>query len=244
LGFAELGSTNLSAMQAAKAAKEGNADRLWIASLAQTRGRGRRGRLWQSEAGNLAASLVNILPKDVADPGLLGFVAALALLRALTSLDMPGGSMRIGLKWPNDVLANGAKLAGILLEAERLKTGELAIIVGIGVNVKSAPENLPYAATCLNQLGIKESARSLFTALSGAWVDVFAIWDNGRGRAQILNEWRANATGIGAPIAVKRAHDEVHGIFEEIDRQGQLVLRQKSGQTTIITAGDVFFSNY
>ncbi len=226
-----------------EAAREGNADRLWIASLAQTKGRGRRGHIWQSERGNLAASLVNILPKDIADPALLGFVAALALVRALGATDMPDPLSRIELKWPNDVLVNGAKLAGVLLEAERIKTGELAIVAGIGVNIKSAPENLPCQATCLARLGLDMDAQGLFTALSGTWVDVFAIWNNGAGRAQILDEWRANVCGIGKPVAVKRAHDEVHGIFETIDGQGQLVVRQKSGQKTIITAGEVFFNN-
>ena len=248
-GFSTLVSTNSSAMQAAR---DGNANRLWIASLAQSKGRGRRGRVWQSEAGNLAASLVIVLPNDIVAPSMLGFVAALALVRALSGAKLSAGSLRaeplraetprIELKWPNDVLANGAKLAGILLEAERIKTGGLAVIAGIGVNIKSAPENLPYKATCLAQLGINEDARSLFTLLSEAFVDVFNIWDNGAGRAQILDEWRANATGMGKAVAVKRAHDEVRGIFEAIEQQGQLVVRQKSGQTTIVTAGDVFFN--
>ncbi len=230
-----------------QAGREGNADRLWVASLAQTSGRGRRGRRWRSETGNLAASLVNVLPKDVADPGLFGFVAALALLRALGAVTKLGegsrGASRFELKWPNDVLANGAKLAGILLEAERVKSGEMVIVAGIGVNVKSAPRDLPYLATSLAELGIDINAKDLFTALSAAWLDVFTIWNNGAGRAQILNEWRANASGIGKFVAVKRAHDEVHGIFETIDSQGQLVVRHKSGQTTIITAGDVFFNH-
>jgi len=243
-GFSSLASTNSLAMEAAReVAREGNADRLWVASLAQTRGRGRRGRYWQSERGNLAASVVNVLPKEVADPSLLGFVAAIALLRALEALDMPDGSCRFELKWPNDVLANGAKLAGILLEAERLANGGLAIVAGIGVNVKTAPQNLSYAATSLAQLGLDIDAQGLFTALSGAWVDVFAIWNNGAGRAEILDEWRANASGIGKPVTVKRAHDEVRGIFEKIDRQGQLVVRQKSGQAITVTAGDVFFNH-
>jgi len=224
----------------------GDADRLWVASLAQTSGRGRRGRRWQSEAGNLAASLVVVLPGE-ADPGLVGFVAALALLRALGDVasrcDPDNPAARFELKWPNDVLANGAKLAGILLEAERLKNGEMAIVAGIGVNVKSAPRDLPYRATSLADLGIDINAQDLFTALSGAWVDIFAIWNNGDGREQILNEWRVNASGMGKPVTVKRARDEVHGIFETIDSQGQLVVRHKSGQTTIITAGDVFFNH-
>ncbi len=226
-----------------EAARKGNADRLWVACLAQTRGRGRRGRIWQSEKGNLAASLVNVLPKDVAHPSLLGFVAAISLLRALGSTKGQTGSASVEVKWPNDVLVNGAKLAGILLEAERLENGELAVVTGIGVNVKSVPRDLPYAATSLAQLGLDINAQGLFTALSGAWADVFTIWDNGAGRAQILDEWRANACGIGESVAVKRAHDEVHGIFETIDEQGQLVVRQKSGQAIIITAGDVFFNH-
>ncbi|VAW20021.1 Biotin--protein ligase [hydrothermal vent metagenome] len=240
MGFATLASTNSSAMEAAR---EGNADRLWVASLAQSKGRGRRGRVWQSEAGNLAASLVNILPKNVADPSLLSFVAALAVVNALEAINMRSVSARFELKWPNDVLANGAKIAGILLEAERLKSGDMLIVTGIGVNVKTAPGDLPYAATSLAQLGIDIDAQGMFEALSDAWVAVFDLWNNGAGKAQILDQWRARATGIGQRVAVKRAHDQVAGIFEAIDGQGQLVVRQKSGQAIIITAGDVFFNH-
>ncbi len=245
LGFETLGSTNAVAKEAARearAARGGSGDRLWVASLAQSAGRARRGRAWQSEKGNLAASLVTILPKDGPEPGLLGFVAALALLRALGSLDTASGSgPGLSLKWPNDVLANGAKLAGILLEAERLDSGEMAVVAGIGVNVTSAPEDLPYAATCLAQLGINGNAQSLFSALSGTWVEVFDLWNYGQGREQILDEWRAGATGLGRPVVVKRSRDRVHGIFEQINSQGQLVVRQKSGHRTIISAGEVFF---
>lgn len=245
MGFTTLGSTNAVAKEAvreARAARGGSGDRLWVASLAQSAGRARRGRAWQSEKGNLAASLVTILPKDGPDAGLLGFVAALALLRALAGLDTASGSTPgLSLKWPNDVMANGAKLAGILLEAERLKSGEMAVVAGIGVNVTSAPEDLPYAATCLAQLGINGDARSLFTALSAAWVEVFDLWDFGMGREQILDEWRANATGLGQPVVVKRASDQVYGIFERINGHGQLVVLQETGQRTIISAGEVYF---
>jgi len=244
LGFATLGSTNAVAKEAAgkERAAKGSGDRLWVASLAQSAGRARRGRAWVSEKGNLAASLVTVLPKTVADPALLGFVAGLALVRALGVLDTLGGAASgLSLKWPNDVVANGAKLAGILLEAERLRSGEITIVTGIGVNVTSAPQDLPYKATCLAQLGIIGDARTLFSALSGTWVEVFDLWNYGRGREQILDEWRANATGLGQPVVVKRASDQVHGIFEHINSRGRLVVRQKSGHRTIISAGEVFF---
>ena len=138
-GFDTVGSTSTEASRAAQAGDVGD---VWFAALKQTEGRGRRGRQWETPHGNLAASLLVVPDCDPAVTATLGFVAGVALNRALGSL-VPGAAIkfgidgadgqdrsRIALKWPNDVLADGAKLAGILLEAQKRPDGRMAIVIG------------------------------------------------------------------------------------------------------------------
>jgi BirA family biotin operon repressor/biotin-[acetyl-CoA-carboxylase] ligase len=250
-GFDAIGSTNTEALAAAAAGDPGG---IWFAALQQTAGRGRRGRLWESPVGNLAASLL-IVPD--ADPNLLatlGFVAGVALQAGLSSIlpkgvvrigidgaDALDGSGRVALKWPNDVLADGAKIAGILLETGRTPNGQNAVVIGIGVNVIAAPTGLPYPAQSLRDLGYERSAETVFEALSEAWVEVFGLWNDGAGVADILDQWRSSAAGIGAPVAVTQDGIVRRGIFETIDSSGRLVMRGDDGARIAITAGDVHF---
>lgn len=238
-GFDTVGSTNT---EAARAAASGDVGDVWFAALRQTEGRGRRGRAWDTASGNLAASLLVVPEVDAATAATLGFVAGVALSQALVDL-LPSGveAGRIALKWPNDVLADGAKLAGILLEACKQPDGRMAIVVGFGVNIVAAPAGLPYPATSLRELGVEHSAESVLAALSDRWVDCYAQWDGGRGIAQILARWRARAAGIGGEVAVDRGGDIVRGRFETIDDAGRLIVRLKDGQRTAISAGDVHF---
>jgi BirA family biotin operon repressor/biotin-[acetyl-CoA-carboxylase] ligase len=250
-GFEAVGSTNSEALAAAAAGDPGG---IWFAALQQNAGRGRRGRQWHSPSGNLAASLL-IVPD--AGPDLvatLGFVAGVALDRALSAIlpqslvrigidgaDGADGRSRIALKWPNDVLADGAKLAGILLEASKTPDGRTAIIVGVGVNVVAAPEGVPYPAISLKALGVTLSAQAVFEALSDAWVETFGVWAEGAGIGAVLDQWRRAAAGIGAPVAVSQDGVVRRGIFETIDSAGRLVIRDDEGSRIAITAGDVHF---
>ncbi|WP_108397315.1 biotin--[acetyl-CoA-carboxylase] ligase [Devosia submarina] len=250
-GFDSVGSTNIEAIAAAAAGDPGG---IWFAAREQTAGRGRRGRQWVNPHGNLAATLL-IIP-DV-DPNLsatLGFVAGVALKSALADIlprglvkigldgaDALAGEARVALKWPNDVLADGAKLAGILLEASKSPEGKHAIAVGIGVNVVSAPVGLPYPATSLADLGVSRTTEDVFLALSEAWVDAFSLWDDSRGVAAVLDQWRGAAAGIGSPVAVNQNGDVLRGIFETIDGAGRLIVRSDDNRRVAITAGDVHF---
>ncbi|HEY0918045.1 biotin--[acetyl-CoA-carboxylase] ligase [Devosia sp.] len=241
VGYDTVGSTNAEALRAAASGDVGD---VWFAALGQTQGRGRRGRSWDTTHGNLAASLLVLPDADPAVAATLGFVAGVALERALATL-LPRGAAeadrRIALKWPNDVLAGGAKLAGILLEAERRRDGRVAIVVGFGVNVVAAPAGLPYPATSLRALGIEVPAGAVLAALADAWVDCYDAWDNGRGVADILRQWRAAAAGVGAPVAVDRGGDIVRGIFDSIDEAGRLIVHADDGRRIVVTAGDVHF---
>jgi len=250
-GFDAIGSTNSEALAAAAAGDPGG---IWFAALQQTAGRGRRGREWHSPSGNLAASLLIVpdaLPETIAT---LGFVAGIALNAGLSQILPPGmvrigidgadgadGRSRIALKWPNDVLADGAKLAGILLETTKTPDGRQAVVVGMGVNVVAAPQGVPYSATSLNDLGVERSAEDVFEALSDAWVEAFRLWNDGNGVAAVLKQWRGSAAGIGAPVAISQDGVVRRGIFETIDSSGRLIIRDDDGARHPITAGDVHF---
>lgn len=233
--FEAVGSTNSAAMQAARV---GDPGRHWFVTTRQTAGRGRRGRAWVAPDGNLAASL--LIPTQLApvQAATLGFVAGLALMDALDGC-FPVGSERLKLKWPNDVLLNGAKLAGILLEAEKTPGGALGVVIGIGVNVVAAPTDLPYPATALADHGVRLAAEALFERLSAAWVDLHGLWNEAKGLKPILAAWQSRAAGIGKPVRVQLADAVIDGIFETIDAEGCLVLRDAAGARRKIAAGDV-----
>ena len=159
-----VGSTNALALEHARA---GDPGKLWVVSRRQESGRGRRGRAWDTPSGNLAATLLIVGSHDLGLAATLGFVAGLSLADALNAV-VPNRRIAIGpdggqgadgrsrfeLKWPNDVLADGAKLAGILLESAMLDDGRFALAIGIGVNVVAYPEDVPYPATSLAALGV------------------------------------------------------------------------------------------
>ena len=250
-GYDSIGSTNSEAIEAAAAGDPGG---IWFAARQQTSGRGRRGRQWESPHGNLAATLLIVPEAAPTLAATLGFVAGVSLNRALSSIlpnglvkigidgaDALGGHSRIALKWPNDVLADGAKLAGILLEASKLPDGRHAVAIGFGVNVVAAPQGLPYPATSLADLGVIRSAEDVFEALSDAWVETFGLWNDGRGIGDVLKHWRASAAGIGAPVAVNQDGEVLRGIFETIDDDGRLIVRADDNRRIAITAGDVHF---
>ena len=251
--FDSTASTNTEAMDAARAGDPGG---VWFVTEHQTAGRGRRGRPWQSPVGNLAASLLIVPDADPAVAATLGFVAGIALNRALSAIlpaglvkvgidgadgESGGSDARIALKWPNDVLADGAKLAGILLEAQKRPDGRHAIIIGFGVNVVAAPTGLPYPAVSLAGLKVEREAADVFEALTDAWVESFSLWRDGQGIAGVLSQWRSAAAGIGAPVAVSRNDGVVRGIFETIDESGRLIVRADDQSRIAITAGDVHF---
>ncbi len=229
-------------------ARAGDPGGLWVVAGRQTAGRGRRGRAWQTPSGNLAASLLTVLTVPPARAATLGFVAGLALLDALVAVAGEGNAdapvAEFALKWPNDVIAGGGKLAGILLEAERLDDHRLAVVVGIGVNVAFVPEVPGVTTVSLGGLGIPADAPALFAALADSWVDRAALWDAGAGLAAIRDRWLARAAGVGSLVAITREGRPLWGVFDTIDDEGRLVLRRgDSGDVELIAAGDVHFGS-
>ena len=232
--YDSLDSTNSTALARARSGERGP---LWIVTRSQTAGRGRRGREWTGADGNLAASLLVTLDIAPAKAATLGFVAGLALNDALRSC-APG--LDVQLKWPNDVISGDGKLAGILLEAESTPGG-LAVVIGIGVNLASAPQDLPFPATSLAARGFIVHPERMFSALSDAWIGFERLWDGGRGMPRIRDLWLAKAAGRGNTISVTMGDRVVSGVFETLDENGRLILRADDNSQIAIAAGEVHF---
>ena len=232
-----VGSTNALCFERARGGHAGN---LWIRAKEQTEGRGRRGREWSSPIGNMFASLLLVDQKPADRIGELPLVAAVALAEAV---DKAAGTLHlVQLKWPNDLLVNGAKLSGILLEAEVLADGRQAVVIGFGVNCISHPPLSLYQATDLRSLGFQVTAERLFEELTSSFSAALGQWRDPGGFAAIRTNWLKRAAHLGKEITVKSAREEITGIFADLDARGHLVLKQDDGRVRTIYAGDVFFS--
>jgi BirA family biotin operon repressor/biotin-[acetyl-CoA-carboxylase] ligase len=224
-----LDSTNSEARRMAQAGEPGP---VWITAAHQNAGRGRRGRVWDSGEGNLAATLLLRPDAPAAVIGQLSFAAALAVAETAAHF-APGAAITV--KWPNDVLADGKKLAGILLESE---PGWLAI--GIGVNLANFPQGTEFPATSLAQLGIAPpSSDEALTVLAARFAHWYAAWMND-GFETLRAAWLARAGGLGLPIRARLPNETRTGVFEGIDAAGALLLNEQ-GQVHTIAAGEVFF---
>jgi BirA family transcriptional regulator, biotin operon repressor / biotin---[acetyl-CoA-carboxylase] ligase len=226
-------STNAEALRLAKA---GDGGPLWIVAKEQSRGRGRRGRAWISPIGNLHATLMLIDPAPAAAAPQLGFVAALALHDAAVAA-APALASRLALKWPNDLLCTGRKIAGILIEGEG---DPVVAAVGIGVNCRDHPDATEFPATDFTAEGADVDAATLFDHLAAAAQARLMLWNRGAGFADIRAAWLSRALGLGQPIRVMLPGRETTGCFETIDDEGRLVLRTAGGEVEAIAAGDVF----
>ena len=235
-------STNTEALARARAGERGP---LWIAAARQTAGRGRRGRVWVSKPGNLYASLLLTEPSPPDRAAELSFVAALAVHDAvavlapnLSHLPLAGGGEhweRLALKWPNDLLIDGKKFSGILIEGEGA-----AVVVGIGVNCAHHPADVVLPTIDLATAGAPVPLENLFAALSAAMVRRLVQWNRSAGFDATRADWLARAAGVGEPIRVMLPEGERSGRFETVDGRGRLILRLADGTIETITAGDVF----
>ena len=216
----------------------------WVLALRQTAGRGRRGRAWSDPGGNFAATLV-LFPKGEAPDqmALRSFIAALALYDAFSAVI--GQTAPFALKWPNDVLLNGAKVAGILLETIALGHGAYGLAIGIGVNLAHAPNaaDLPADAiapvSLAEQTGVVIDPETFLSQLAQSY-EHFEAQFRTQGFAPIRTAWLARAAKLGERITARTQKLEISGIFETIDEQGQLILSTERGQH-VIAAADVYF---
>lgn len=235
----EVDSTNSEAQRLAP----GLTQPTWILARRQTAARGRRGRAWVSPEGNFAATLVMRPNGDPAEAALRSFVAALALADALETVCGPGAT--VTLKWPNDVLLNGGKVAGILLESAGAGGQVSHLAIGIGVNLIAAPpkeaveEGALTPVSVQGETGIRIPPEEFLTYLAAA----FARWEAQLvtyGFSPIRTAWLARAARLGQPIKARLPGETIEGTFETIAEDGELVLATSQGRRHI-PAADVFF---
>lgn len=225
--------------EARRRAKAGEAGPLWISAKRQTSGRGRRGRAWIAPPQNLSATLLIRPGRSAAACAELSFAAALAASDMLADF---APRAAIALKWPNDVLAEGKKITGILLESETGPDGLAAwLAIGIGVNLAAYPEDTETPATSIAALGATPpSPDDALRHLAAAFAKWYDIW-RGEGFAPIRAAWLTRAQGLGTRIRVRLANETITGTFRDIDENGALILGLPGGVTRTISAGDIFF---
>lgn len=213
-------------------AREGAAEGQWLRAESQTGGKGRNGRHWTSPPGNLYAStLIRLRPGDPSAPS-LALVTGVALHEAASAYVRNATLM---LKWPNDLLCDGAKVAGILLERE----GD-AVVAGFGVNLAHHPEALGRPVTSLALLGAAvPSAPEFMTDLAEAFARWLGRWRT-QGIGEIRRHWLKKAHSIGTALSVHIEGTPMDGLFDGLDETGALRLRLADGGIRIIQAGDVF----
>ncbi|HVJ40363.1 MAG TPA: biotin--[acetyl-CoA-carboxylase] ligase [Dongiaceae bacterium] len=219
-------------------ANAGAASGLVIRADRQNAGRGRRGRSWASPPGNLYCSLLLRLAQPPAAIATLSFVTVTALGDVLSDL-LPNRDVRH--KWPNDLLVEGCKISGILLESAGAVTDGLpALVIGLGVNIVSHPDQTLYPVTDLAEQGAALiSAADLLDRFLERFACHYAVWERG-GFPAVLPAWRSRAIGIGSEIVVRLETETLTGTFLDLDRDGALLLDRPGMGVKRIAAGDIF----
>lgn len=223
--------------EAKRRAGQGASDGTVVWARTQSAGRGRRGRPWSSPDGNLYVSIVLRPGKPPAEAAQLSLAAAVALAEALEILLPEGASVRC--KWPNDVLVDGSKIAGILLESSGGAEVDW-VVVGCGVNVASHPDLAAYPATDLVAAG---GDGVTVEQVLEAFVDRLMVWNRrwlDEGIEPLRAAWIAKAAGLGETIVVRLPNREISGRFVDLDSRGALLLELPGGGHESISAGDVF----
>jgi BirA family biotin operon repressor/biotin-[acetyl-CoA-carboxylase] ligase len=215
----------------------------WILALKQTAGRARRGRTWVDPAGNFAATLVMQPTGGAAQAALRSFIASLALFDAIVAVT--GRTSGLALKWPNDVLLNGGKLAGILLESSGAGPAAGHLSIGIGVNLVNVPDKsgiepraLP-PVSLVSETGAQVTPEEFLDALAPAFARFEAQFVT-YGFEPVRRAWLARAARLGEVITARTGNSVTTGTFETIDDTGALVISTAKGPQSI-PAGEVFF---
>jgi BirA family transcriptional regulator, biotin operon repressor / biotin---[acetyl-CoA-carboxylase] ligase len=236
LALDEVDGTNAEAMRRVLAGEGGP---MWILAERQTAGRGRSGRAWASQSGNLFASFVTTLDCPPAKAGQLSLVAGVAVIEAIRRA---GGVPGLRLKWPNDILVGAAKAGGILVEStSRPPHPGIVAVIGVGLNLVSAPDDLGRAATFLAGHGLKLSPREALCFLAQTMNECIELWDNGGGFAQVREAWLDRAGDLGEALTVNAAGGPVTGSFAGLDDTGALLIDDADGRQLSFSFGDVSF---
>lgn len=235
--FEQIDSTNSEAL---RQVGKGEAHGLWVWALSQQTGRGRHGRHWESLAGNLFASLLLRPECSPMIASQLGFVGGLALFDAVHNLTHEDKTPPITIKWPNDLLCDGMKAGGILLESTSDITGGTSVVMGMGVNLSEHPQGMEYPATNLAQNGVVTTPDKMLECLAQTCDAWLGVWNNGAGFDAIRAAWMKRSLPIDAPLRVRLSSEILHGSYKGIDPDGVLILALADGSERRITTGDIF----
>lgn len=232
----EVDSTNAEVLRRWEAGERGP---LWVTACVQNKGRGRHGRSWVSGPGNLYASRLI----EVHDPARqlteLAFAAALAAFDTASAL-LPGTARNsLTLKWPNDLLIDGAKTCGILLEAAGARTGPRPVAIGIGLNLASHPDGTAAPATHLAAHGASADPGIAFGHLMPALDRWLATW-HGEGLAPLREAWLTRAHPPGTRLSIRAGAEVLAGCFAGLGDDGALLLETDAGKIVRLVAGDLF----
>ena len=232
-------STNAEARRRADAGETGP---LWIVARRQSAGRGRRGRQWESQDGNLFSTLMQVTRKSPAEAAQVTFVAALAIADLL---DAWAPASLVTIKWPNDVMLAGQKASGVLVESGAHESGGLWLAVGIGINLVSAPEGTERPATALaHHLRGDVASPPTIEAAAAKLAEAFNVWMTRwetLGFQPILDAWTARTAGLDGPAVARLGRETIEGRAEGVAPDGALKLRLADGSLRLISAGDIFF---
>ncbi|MGE0742275.1 MAG: biotin--[acetyl-CoA-carboxylase] ligase [Hyphomonadaceae bacterium] len=236
--FDEIDSTVL---EARRRAERGEISPVWLLARTQTAGRGRRGRAWSSLDGNLMATYLGSTDRPPAEIALLGFATGIATAEAFDAIVGPG---RASLKWPNDILIDGAKAGGILLDSGAHANG-VWFALAFGVNLATAPDNLDQATTSLRAHlppdAVAPSPRDFFEHLRPG-LEHWASRLIGEGFEPLRRAWLQRAHGMGQAARVLQGQSSVEGRIAGLSARGELELETETG-LRLIAAGDVMLSN-
>jgi BirA family transcriptional regulator, biotin operon repressor / biotin---[acetyl-CoA-carboxylase] ligase len=227
--YTTIDSTNLEARRLFAVNERGP---LFLLADEQTAGKGRLDRTWASLRGNCYSTLVLPLEAELKAVPQVGFIAAVAVVEVLQSYNI-----QPKLKWPNDVLIGGAKIAGILCEV--LSSQPLIVAIGCGINVAHSPIGLTYPTTCCVAEGATTERDSVFQSYRNSLSYWFGMWDNGQNFSGVREAWLQYAIGIGETITMSNGTHHLTGVFETITEQGAVLLKPADGPPQILHAGDL-----
>ncbi len=235
--YEEIGSTNTEAMRLSNDLGE---NRLWVRAKKQTQGRGRNGRSWQSRTGNLHASLALQFNCDVNTVAQLSLLAGVAAYDALLKICDSAIIDHIRLKWPNDLLLDGAKIGGILLEStKQLDKKTISVVIGTGINLAYHPELDDRKTTSLSMHKQEIEPEKALYALAGTTAHWLKIWNLGKNFDQIREAWALRGQKIGSPIMVNSGSEIIRGHFAGLNVTGGMILQLPSGEYKDVHFGDV-----
>jgi len=241
--LARLDTVDSTNAEAKRRADMGEPGPLWICSARQSKGRGRAGREWTSQVGNLFASLLIRLNCPIQTASQLALVAGVITYETVAKLIAYEGRAELLLKWPNDVLLAEEKVAGMLLENLGTPNNKGSVVViGTGINLANYPDNLPQPAISLDAYGLTVTPAQALQVLAATTHEWLQRWGEGATFPTIRRAWLDRAGPLGRPLIVRLNGTETEGTYAGLDSEGALKLRTADGEKRI-TAGDVFFAS-